>query len=271
MQSSKRTDAEEHALSPELHWSFDYTRFNGDAFRAELMASLETAYAGGLPSGPTTDYIVLPNYWQGYRGRTPEADDGPELAFGSICVERTDRENEIDWCVESYQHASGETLEFRFQTDASPLRRLKGEWHIDATNCAEGEYSEFHAVGRLDDSRGIRLTVGDISCVADEVRDDRPLLCNWTLCDVVPELARLPEGAEFAILDDLEKLRPRCRIRPLDTCCLSLTTGDLELQGFVVFGEAQTPGYYWLDANSNVAITSSTFQTFVLRCAGGES
>ena len=113
--------------------------------------------------------------------------------------------------------------------------------------------------------------MGDISFVADEMRDDRPLLCNWTLYDVVPELARLPEGAEFAVLDGLEKLKPRCRIRPLDICCLSLETGDLELRGFVVFGEAQTPCHYWLDANDNVAIASSTFQTFVLRGAGGGS
>lgn len=142
-----RLAVEIHALSPELHWSFDYTQFNGDAFRTELMASLEIAYAAGLPSGPTTDYVVLPNYWQGYRGRTSEADDGPELAFGSIRIGRTETDDAIDCCVESYQHASGETLKLRFQTDASPLRRLKGEWRIDATNCAEGEYNEFHAGG----------------------------------------------------------------------------------------------------------------------------
>ena len=258
-------------MSSELHWSFDYWRFNGDAFRAELMASLVAAYAGGPPSGPASDHAVLPNYWQGYRGRGPEDSDDERLTFGNGCIRRTDTRNGIDYYVESYQHASGETLKLRFQTDASPLRRLKGEWCIDATNCAEGEYNEFHAEGWMDDSRQICLTVGELSFVVDEARDDRPLLCNWTLYDVVSELARLPEGAEFAIFDDLEKLKPRCRIRPLDTYCLSLATGDLELRGFVVFGDAQTPCYYWLDANDNVAIASSTFQTSVLRRAGGES
>jgi len=258
-------------MNGDLHWSFDYTRFNGDAFRDELIGALEAVYVGGIPTEPASAYIVLPNYWRGYQGRGPGASGDKELAFGRVSIQRAVTDSAIAWRVESCHDASGERLELRFQTDASPLRRLQGEWRIDASNCAEGEYNEFHAEGRLDDSRQIHLAVGDISFVAGELEDDRPLLCDWTLFDVVPELARLPEGAEFALLDDLEKLKPRCRVRPLDTSSLPLAGGALDLRGFVVFGEAQVPCHYWLDANDNVAIASSTFHTLILRSAEGGS
>ena len=72
------------------------------------------------------------------------------------------------------------------------------------------------------------------------------------------------------MLDDLEKLKPRCRIRPLDTCRVPLADGALNLRGLAVFGQARVPCHYRLDAEGNVAIAASTGVILVDAVAGHE-
>jgi hypothetical protein len=254
-------------MSERLHWTFDYSQFNGDGseFEAELMRALEAVYADGIPAGPVSEYIVLPNYWGGYcRGGQDS-----RLAFGNVSIGRKPAGDTIDYRVDFYHDASGEKLKLQYRTDNSPLRQLRGSWRIDVSNDAPGAYNGFQAEGQLTDSREIRLAWGDTPLACERLPDDRPLLCNWTLFDVMPELAKLPANAEFALLEDLEKVKPRCRVGPLDSCRLSPAETDLALEGFVVFGQAQTPFYFWLDARGNVAIASGVFNTFVACKAGG--
>ena len=252
-------------MSVKLHWSFDYTPSNGEEFVDELIATLEAAYGGGLPAGPAAEYTVLPNHWGGYARMAQRQ----RLAFGSLSIRRTPGDNAVDYRVESCNMASGEALRLRFQTDTSPLRRLRGRWRIDARNDAPDPYNEFNAAGRVTDSGRIEVAAGGLTFVAEQLPDDRPLLCNWTLFDALPGLATLPGDAEFALLEDLEKLRPRCRVRPLGAFGLPVAGTDLELRGLTVFGEAQPPFHFWLDARDNVAIASSTFNTYVMRNGAG--
>ena len=252
-------------MNASLHWSFDYTRFNGQGFEAELTAALQSAYAAGRPAGPTSHYTVLPNFWGGYNW---DAQDTDPLAFGSATIDRTSHDAGVGYHVDFYHEASGERLVLDFQSEASPLRPLTGDWRIHTTNDAPDEYNGFDAAGTLTDSGTIRVATRDIPFVEEQVPKGCPLICNWTLFDIIPALAKRPPNARFALLEDLEKLKPHCRIAPQDTCHLDLDGLGLELRGYVIFGVAQVPLWFWLDPHDTVAIATNIFHTFVLSSGG---
>ena len=85
-----------------------------------------------------------------------------------------------------------------------------------------------------------------------------PLTTIWALVDVLPTLTGGADG--FSILEDLETLKPGCRIHPLETWTFESHT----LTGHVLSGEGLPPSYWWLTESGDVALVSTIFSTYVL-------
>ncbi|MHC4250630.1 MAG: hypothetical protein ACYS9X_16000, partial [Planctomycetota bacterium] len=131
-----------------------------------------------------------------------------------------------------------------------------------------GLYDSFSAEGRIvdaEDGRHVALRVGSLDVPAGIADAGTPLICNWSLFDVVP---RLGGKLEFTMIDDLEKLKPRSRVRKLEDHEQETPGGVVALRGFVVSGEGNVPSYWWVDTDGRVAIMSNTFTTFVLKRTG---
>jgi hypothetical protein len=135
---------------------------------------------------------------------------------------------------------------------------LRGDWRIQAKNTAGNIYRSFECDGLLEGDR-ILLSVNGRSFCAGRIEPDAPLLCNWTLFDVIPALAKSGQG--FTVLEDLEKPKRNCRLKPLG----SWRHEEINLQGFALQGEGQASTYFWIDHAGNAAIMANAFNTFVLR------
>ena len=66
------------------------------------------------------------------------------------------------------------------------------------------------------------------------------------------------------LLEDLEKLKPGCRIAALKSTTIEVAQKDLKLDGYAVYSPKEVPSYWWLDESGRVAVMSNVFNTFVL-------
>ncbi len=244
--------------SVKLHWTYDYDYQNRLAFGDELLAAL-ASYGSSCGGGHSHTYTVLTNYWRGFRP------DAGRLAFGEATIERREVEEGIEYRCSYRNEASGEELRLRYRCKNGTRRELLSPWRIESRNHAACLYDSFAAEGRIvdrGDKRCVTLTVGRLDVPAGDVDKRLPLICNWSLFDVVPGLA---EPLEFTMIDDLEKLKPHSRIQRLEDHQQDSPRGRLALSGYVEFGEGDAPRYWWVDADGNVAIMTTTFSTFVLK------
>lgn len=255
-----------------VHWSVDHTH-NHHAksdFTAELLGCLARAYASGVPScGQRSAYAVLVNYSNGARRAAAERGQ-TSLAFGSASIERRRGGGHVRYEVHYNNDSSGEQLELEFAARDAPLRPLTDSWRIHARNNAGDHYKCFTASGYLHtatDSQTAELTVDcRLTFEIGRVQLNVPLVCNWALFDAVGAIAHGRNPVEgFAILDDLEKLKPDIRVRLLGHCTLPLGDTKLPLTGCAVLGRGEPPTYWWTDAHGNVALMSTVYRTFVLK------
>ena len=169
---------------------------------------------------------------------------------------------------------SGEQVTLQFHTTADPLPRLTGAWTVTAANEAGDRYRGVRLTGAESVNAGgrrvITLTVNGVSMRTAGLDAALPMTCWWALFDGLPAIARgAAPGAPFALLEDLEKLRAPCTVRPLAGAGRALEVAGHRLRGYCQYGAGMLPSYWWLDAAGTVAIVSSVYHTLVLR-AGGE-
>ena len=251
-----------------LHWSFDHTYHHAPklSFREELLACLESVrsappdeIAGGVR---TLRYTALPNYWSGYRG------DGDVLAFGKVMVQRTLLQGgRFRYQVAYSNEASGEDLQLDYETDANPTRALQSPWSLETANRAGDLYKAIRTSGALVESGTevrIELCVNDrLTLTSGHFPPGESVCCNWSLFDCMGEIVK-NDITGINLLEDLEKLKPGCRIAALESTTIELAQKHLKLDGYAVYGSKEVPSYWWLDESGQVAVMSNVFNTFVL-------
>ncbi len=262
------------------HWSFDYNYgAQNPQFSEELIETLRACYTSTIDTADahtiTHVYNILPNYWRGYAG----GDTQQKLSIGTATVERTRRDDSLWHYAIQYQNTtSGENLKIQFRCRDEEYRPLDGSWHIEDHNSASDEYSRLTCHGAVCSPQltnphppskadaEIRLSINRTQIVAGTVDRSLKLTCNWALFDIIPELAHTIQEAdvELALLEDLEQLRKNSTLGFLE----SIQT-PCPLDGYYLYGTGLLPSYWWLDAHGNIAIFSSTFETWVLKHKSG--
>ncbi|MDP6417407.1 MAG: hypothetical protein QGG54_20595, partial [Gammaproteobacteria bacterium] len=170
----------------DLHWSLDYSAQPSQSdFRAEfsgtLASALATAPIDRQAERKIHRYMLLPNFWGGFKHRTSLE---PGLNIGDARIERT-RGDVGDWHyhVEHSNRVSGEDLSLEFTCRDEPTRPLRTPWHIRTHNSGDGSYSSISWTGTsasADGTRTIVLTTErDFSFPAGTVADEETLTCSW--------------------------------------------------------------------------------------------
>lgn len=256
--------------STPLHWSFDYNHAaQKPAFAEELLTLLPGYEAKSvLMSEDVGDchtrhvYQILPNFWRGYNGRSkPEK----SLGIGTVIIDRQkDRENIWNYSVQYKNSTSGEDLLMQFGCRDESWRTLKGKWKVSASNIGQDSYNVVEWKGSISKDLELVISINNAEIMIGKANDSIPLTCNWALFDVIPALAdSLKQNAntvDISLLDDLEQLRPKCKIGFLDS-----TQYPIPLEGYFLYGTGVLPSYWWVDGNGNIAVVSSVFETLVLR------
>jgi hypothetical protein len=254
-----------------LHWSFDYNHgAQKPDFAKELIKLLHEHEVKSDTGDVNADtehfkkhvYQILPNFWRGYkrRGNREEA-----LSIGTVVIERRKRNDDIwDYNVQYQNTTSGEDLRFQFCCQDECYRPLHGSWHVDVQNSSSDTYSKLTWDGYLALDTEIRLCINDTEITAGIVGNSLPLTCNWALFDVIPILAKKMkksgDNSDIVLLDDLEQLRPKCKFGFLDS-----VQSPIPLDGYYLYGAGVLPSYWWVDANGDIALVSSVFETLVLK------
>ena len=248
------------------HWSFDYNYgAQNPQFAQELIGTLRGYYTGtDAPEARTEQvlthvYNILPNYWRGYGGGTTE-----ELSIGTAIIKRNKDNDLWHYSVQYENTTSGENLRMQFRCSDKPHRSLTGSWRVDARNSGDDTYSELTCEGYLVENSEVRLRINGAEILAGAVDTSVKLTCNWALFDVIPALAQTIQasdnGIDIALLEDLEQLRPKSRLGFLESIQM-----PFPLDGYYLYGDGLLPSYWWLDAHGNIAITSTFFETLVLK------
>ena len=248
------------------HWSFDYNYgAQNPQFTQELIETLRGCYtdadARDTRTGQTITHIynILPNYWRGYGGR----DNNKKLQIGEAAVERSKNNGLWNYTVQYENTTSGEHLQMQFRCHDDKYRPLTDSWRVDICNSGNDAYSELTYEGYLTKDSKIRLRINGTEIAAGTVDASAKLTCNWALFDIIPALTqtvRKSEATDLVLLEDLEQLRPKSKIGFLE----SIQT-PMPLDGYYLYGAGLLPSYWWLDADGNIAIVSTFFETLVLK------
>ena len=254
-----------------LHWSFDYNHgAQNPDFAQELIKLLHEPEVKPVTGDVNTDtehfkkhvYQILPNFWRGYKRR---GNQEGALSIGTVVIERQRDEDDIwNYNVQYQNTTSGEDLRFQFHCQNECYRPLYGSWRVDAQNSCNDKYSRLKWDGCLTSDTEIQLCINGTEITAGTANNSLPLTCNWALFDVIPALSErmkaLGDNVDTALLDDLEQLRPKCQLGFLDS-----VQSPFPLDGYYLYGTGVLPSYWWVDANGNIVIVSSTFKTLVLK------
>ena len=254
------------------HWSFDPDPAGQPHFGAALQEALADRPAGARADPALRRYDVLPNYPAGRAPAAPAA-GGPRPTGTAVISRRAAADGSVRYRVAHGNAASGEQVTLQFRTTGDPLPRLAGAWQVTAANHAGDRYRGVRCAGAATVSRGrrvIALTVNGVSMRTGELDAALPLTCWWALFDGLPAIARgaAPSGS-FALLEDLEKLRAPCTVRPLAGPAVEVA--GRRLRGYCQHGAGMLPSYWWVDDHDVVCIVASVYHTLVLRAAGAAS
>lgn len=249
------------------HWSFDYNYgAQNPQFAQELIRTLRGynpeigARQADAKQTVRHVYNILPNYWRGYSRGDAEG----QLSIGTAIIERSkDNNNLWHYSVEYENATSGEDLRMQFRCGDEPYRPLTDSWHVDVRNSGIDAYSRSTCDGHLTLDREVKLRINGTEVSAGTVDAGVELTCNWALFDVIPALVQAiqasDDGVEIAVLADLEQLRSKSRLGFLESIEVPFA-----LEGYYLYGIGLLPSYWWLDADGNVAIASTFFETLVL-------
>jgi hypothetical protein len=269
------------AVADQIHWSFQYDgRSQAPLFGERLIEIMQDAVVEELADkfAIVDRYLVLPNYWKGYRGRGLEAGDY-KIEIGEVVIDRKQiASGNWTYDVRFLNLTSGEDLRLHFECLDNAFCTLTDEWKVSVVNGANHGYRDFACDGKLTalgDQQQITLTVNSVDLPSGKFNSTDPVTCNWTLFDVIPNLADVMknsgERVSLTMLEDLEKVRENTRIGFMESFDLQVGDDVVRLDGFFNYGEGTLSSYWWLDQQGVVRIASTVFQTFVLisRKAGG--
>ncbi len=260
--------------SKPLHWSFDHNYGAQKIdFEQSLLKALNAYQSNIHNNGSNAEtkqnekrvYQILPNTWRGYGGRNDP------LSIGKVVIERKSNKNNVwNYNVKYQNTTSGEDIEFTFCCLDEYYLPLHNSWKVDIRNTSSDRYSKLSVNGYLTSETAIQLSINDTEFKAGTVTDSLPLTCNWTLLDVIPQIAKnrkaLDSKHTIAILEDLEYLRPKCHLGFLDSIKY-----PIPLDGYFLYGNGLLPSYWWIDSNDQVVVVSAVFETLVLQELSGNT
>ncbi len=254
-----------------LHWSFDYNHgAQNPDFAKELIELLHGYDVKSATHDTNADadnstkhvYQILPNFWRGYQRR-----DIPDkaLSIGTVIIERQKGNGDIwNYNVRYQNTTSGENLQFHFCCRDECYRPLHESWRVDVQNSCNDAYSGLAWDGHLTVDAEIRLHINGTEVTTGTVDNSLSLTCNWALFDVIPALAekmkKSGDHVDIVLLEDLEQFRPKNKLGFLDSI-----QSPISLDGYYLYGAGVLPSYWWVDANGNIAIVASVFETLVLQ------
>ena len=261
-----------------LHWSFDYTPQwvelgYGYQFEKILSGGLESIKNVPNPTIKKDVFAILPNFSNSWKRDDPK--ETQTLKIGTVSIERNlDVDKLWNYHVDHKNVTSGETLILDFKCMDDPIRTLMSPWVIEAQNSSDGSYSSISLNGSLAASNGsydIQLkTKKGLSFDVGSILPDSPLICNWSLLDAMRFLGE--DGAKgLSILDDLERLKTGCEIRPLDKWIFRQSSKHWDLTAYTVFGTGLPPSHWWLTENGDVVVVSTMLSTYILEDVYGEN
>ena len=201
----------------DIHWSFQYDgRSQTPHFGNQLIEILNrstSAHALSRGTAPTSPkkYTVLPNYWKGYKGRGG-GDPVRDLTIGEVIINRK-REPSQNWHydIQFLNTTSGENLHLDFYCADDDLRTLRDTWRVTATNSAGDKYRQFTCEGHITsqgEQQRVTLVVNNTTLPIGHFDNAYPITCNWTLFDVIPNLAhQLKASGKKISLAILEAMR----------------------------------------------------------------
>jgi hypothetical protein len=277
-----------------LHWSFNHSRHRQEEFGEELVAVLHRYVFGGSEKDArsfnrnaneriVSTYTILPNFWRGYQRQGEEPRDNITLAIGRTTLSRyLDNEGIIRYTWQSRNETSGENLTIEFQCKDCQWRELLNSWHIKANNDAGYLYRGISCDGHIHSSPGgirqVTLVASGSEIHSETYSGTAPLTCTHALFDVIPRIhaeevlfGTSPPGdrIELAIIDDLEKLKAPVYIGFLESINFKISGPPedyiFDLAGYYVYGDGMVPSYWWVDSYENIVISTTTFQTHVLK------
>jgi len=233
------------AVTDQIHWSFQYDgRSQAPVFGERLIEIMQDTVIEDLvdDSAIVDRYLVLPNYWKGYRGRGLEEGD-TQVEIGEVVVDRKQiSSGNWKYDVRFLNQTSGEDLRLDFECLDNAFCTLTDSWNVSAVNGANS---------------------------------NDPVTCNWALFDVIPNMVDVMkisgDRISLTMLEDLEKVRENVRIGFMESFDLQVGNEVIPLDGFFNYGEGTLSSYWWLDQQGVVRIASTVFQTLVLisRKTGG--
>ncbi len=254
-----------------LHWSFDYNQGAQKPDYARELIELLHLYKDSSDSRNVNTvngqhrrhvYQILPNYWHGYQRRNNQNES---ISIGEVVVERRQENGDLwKYNVRYINNTNGENLRYRFSCRDEIYRPLHENWNVEVHNSCTDIYSKLSWDGYLTSIPEIQLRINNTDITAGKIDNSLPITCNWALFDVFPALVESNkekvDSVDIAILDDLEQLRPKCRIGYLDTI-----ESPISLVGYFLYGTGSLPSYWWIDTYGNTVIFSSVFETLVLK------
>ena len=265
-------------MENQLHWSFDYTPQwvelgYGQQFEKILSRGLESIQKQANATVKRDVFAILPNFSNSWKRDNPKETE--TLRIGALSIERKLESDGLwHYKVDHKNVTSGEKLNLDFKCMNDPLRTLMPQWVIKAQNSSDGSYSSISLNGSLVGSNGrsfIQLkTRKGLTFNVGSVLPDSPLICNWTLVDVVRFLGK--DGVkDLSILDDLERLKTSCEIRPLDQWRFRNSSKHWDLTAYTLFGKGLPPSHWWVTGNGDVVVVSTMLSTYILENSDGEN
>ena len=253
-----------------LHWSFDYSYGSQSNKYAQELLNLLHVYETQSAYNDTNVneelpikhiYQILPNFWRGYKRDNAQEES---LSIGAVTIERQlDHKNLLHYNVQYDNTTSGENLNLHFCCQNDIYCSLNGSWRVEANNRCSDNYSTLTWEGYITAEKEIQHIVNGFEICIGTMESSLPLICNWSLFDVIPNLAekikKSGDKEKIVLLDDLEQFRPKCKLGYLDSIDL-----PMPLDGFYLYGTGVLPSYWWIDKKKDIVIVSRVFDTLVL-------
>lgn len=233
-----------------IHWSFDYSRYQGNfSFEDILCECLRESAGIEYPQSYCSsrkEFLILPNYWGGYS--THKENYQME---GKVILNRHWKNNE--WKVEGcYQNTdSCEKYTFCYGWDNG----LKGSFINKIENSHRDLNQELEIHGLIDENK-LTIHTKEGTPLVESKPLIRPLHSSWCLLEQLPT-------QPFDCLGNLENHYEDMKLHFLEEYELE----GHKLRGYAMYGNAQPLVYYWINTKGHVVVAAHSMMTYVLKSA----
>ena len=258
-------------MSEDLRWTVE--RWAAGASQRVVVQALEASDRTGSSHTPTAC-----SRFRVY-GRMRVMEDSDDAQIGTLRISRKlNSGDSITYEVTYVNEVGGEEVETRFTTNSGTLHSLVGRWSYRARNTSGDQYQEYRTEGSIewiDEHRSDIVYHFGNHGEAQTLHSPGPVSPEWAICDIVAAVREAGDRVQprssvavvMHVLDEMCKLKVGSQIRAIGTWQVQRGGVATTLHGYCVFGRANPPSYYWIDANARAVVFSTLYQTFVL-CDG---